>query len=312
MKTILKSRFFEFNLILFPVWILFVYFFINSLIVSKELTFFLFLFLFGETHFASTFLFYLNSKNFNYIKSKFYALIAIPIIIVLIYIIIGIVDFETAIILGAIGSGIHVTRQSIGIQRLYGFTRNIFFENITYIASFGFIFVGFCRFYLENIIERLNIKLELFFLDNYNLNQFFIILVIILSIISFTEKTNLKKRLVNLTGVLIYSPYLFVTNVYDAIIIGVGAHWCQYLAINYKVYFYNEKFTKNKIFIILFIFSYAFIMSSLGYKYQFDKVLNLLILIPLSGQFFHYYVDAFIWRFSDNHIREIVGKKLFS
>ena len=130
----------------------------NSLIISKELSFFLFLFLFGETHFASTFLFYLNSKNFNYIKSKFYALIAIPIIIVLIYIIIGIVDFETAIILGAIGSGIHVTRQSIGIQRLYGFTRNIFFENITYIASFGFIFVGFCRFYLENIIERLNIK----------------------------------------------------------------------------------------------------------------------------------------------------------
>ena len=144
------------------------------------------------------------------------------------------------------------------------------------------------------------------------MDQFLIILVIVFSIISFTEKTNLKKRLVNLTGVLIYSPYLFVTNVYDAIIIGVGAHWCQYLAINYKVYFYNEKFTKNKIFIILFIVSYAFIMSSLGYKYQFDKVINLLILIPLSGQFFHYYVDAFIWRFSDNHIRETVVKKLFS
>ena len=37
-----------------------------------------------------------------------------------------------------------------------------------------------------------------------------------------------------------------------------------------------------------------------------------LILIPLTGQFFHYYIDAFIWRFSDPHIREVTGKRLFS
>ena len=106
-------------------------------------------------------------------------------------------------------------------------------------------------------------------------------------------------------------------NVYEAAIIGVGAHWCQYLAINYKVYFSQNTFKNvlktNVIYLLIFIVLYSIIMSVTGYKMNFySNDMSLLVMIPLSGQLLHYYLDAFIWKFSDNHIRENIGKKLFA
>jgi len=314
MKTIIHNKFFEFNFILFPIWILPVYFGISNIIKSQEYVFLIFLLLFGETHFASTFLFYFEKKNHHYIKTNFNIYVIIPTIILILYLIVGFVDFKSAVLLGAIASGFHVTRQSVGMQRLYSLSRNTFYECVTYASSFLFMFVGFCRFWLLDLVKGFNINYDIkinYFIST-NFSFLFIFVVILFSIIAITEKTNLKKRITNLTGVLIYAPYLFVNNVYDAIIIGVGAHWCQYLAINYKVYFFKQKLDFRKKSFIIFIFSYATIMAVLGYKYNFDKVINYLILIPLSGQFFHYYIDSFLWRFSDPHIREVVGKRLFS
>ena len=37
-----------------------------------------------------------------------------------------------------------------------------------------------------------------------------------------------------------------------------------------------------------------------------------LILIPMSFQLLHFYYDAFIWRFSDPHIRKEVGNFIYS
>ena len=54
-------------------------------------------------------------------------------------------------------------------------------------------------------------------------------------------------------------------------------------------------------------------MGMLGYTKHFDKqFIEILILIPLTGQFFHYYVDAFIWKFSVKEIREQIGTRLFA
>ena len=107
---------------------------------------------------------------------------------------------------------------------------------------------------------------------------------------------------------------MFVDQIFDAAVIGVGAHWCQYLAINYKVYFYKEVMKPTKLVIILsFIFIYSLFMTYYGYTYLFDdNVINFLILLPLTAHMFHFYTDAFIWKFSDEHIRNTVGKKLFS
>jgi len=314
MKTIINNKFFEFNFILFPIWILPIYFLLNSIIGDPKFVFLIFLLLFGEAHFASTFLFFFEKRNQNYVKENLKTLVYIPLILALIYVIIGIIDFKTAVLLGAIASGFHVTRQSVGIQRLYGDNRKYFYEFITYISSFTFLFVGFYRFYLSDLLQRLNLSITLnnHLFNGNNLLYFYILLVVCFACISLSEKSDYKKKIINLTGVLIYSPYLFVDNIYAAGIIGVGAHWCQYLAINYKVYFYNQKFDFGKKCLVLFIVTYSLLMSLIGYELSFINYINYLILIPLTGQFIHYYIDAFIWKFSDPHIRKSVGKYLFS
>ena len=54
-------------------------------------------------------------------------------------------------------------------------------------------------------------------------------------------------------------------------------------------------------------------MSLLGFESNFyTDLINLTLLIPLSGQFLHYYIDTFIWKFSDSHIRDSIGSRLFS
>ena len=78
----------------------------------------------------------------------------------MVYVVIGLIDFRSAVLLGAVASGFHVTRQSIGVQRLYSQAINVFYEYITYAASFFFIFIqlyygGFIPLYL--LILGLNI-----------------------------------------------------------------------------------------------------------------------------------------------------------
>ena len=328
-KTIIPNKFLEINFILFPIWICFLYFFLKIILpLSDELIFFIFLFILGETHFASTYLFYLDKSNHEWIKKHFLKMIVIPTILAIIYIMIGVKEFYMALLLGAVFSGIHVTRQSIGIQRLYSQKRNLYFELNTYFFSFLFILIGFSRFYYNNLISSMAVEeklmaTKLFFNTlGYNLSAFsgqytkiYLTLLLLGLSIACLEKTNYKKILTNITGVLIYAPYMFVNNIYDAIIIGVGAHWCQYVAINYKIYFSSKKNLNDKIVLLflIFVIVYALMMSLLGYKTQFTKNFeNLLLLVPLTGQFLHYYIDAFIWKFSDQHIREQIGSKLFS
>ena len=109
-----------------------------------------------------------------------------------------------------------------------------------------------------------------------------------------------------------YAPYAFCPNVYDATVIGVGMHWCQYLALNYKIYIHNSKNFFNTFLLLFFILIYTVPMSLMGYKSNINimEALELIILIPLTGQFLHYYIDSFIWKFSDNHLRENIAKKI--
>ena len=53
-KSVIQNKFLEINFILFPIWILPVYFLMKFFILPPELTFLIFLILLGETHFAST------------------------------------------------------------------------------------------------------------------------------------------------------------------------------------------------------------------------------------------------------------------
>ena len=128
-----------------------------------------------------------------------------------------------------------------------------------------------------------------------------------------------------LTGILIYLPILFFEDLATATAVGVGMHWCQYLAIMWfkfirkrdiaKTINISKKDHKNIKF-ILFVFAYSLIMTSLtivGINYQTDMTIkyNFLYLIPLSFQLYHFYIDGFIWKFSDPHIRKNVLPFMF-
>jgi hypothetical protein len=39
---------------------------------------------------------------------------------------------------------------------------------------------------------------------------------------------------------------------------------------------------------------------------------SLWLIVPLCGQLLHYYMDAFMWRFSDPHIRKNVAAYVFA
>ena len=99
MKTVIKNKFVEFNFIVFPIWIALIYLPLSHYIDNKELLFFLALLIFGETHFASTFLFYFNKKNKNYINQNRGLFIYIPLFIVIVYLIIGIFNLTSSLII---------------------------------------------------------------------------------------------------------------------------------------------------------------------------------------------------------------------
>ena len=58
-------------------------------------------------------------------------------------------------------------------------------------------------------------------------------------------------------------------------------------------------------------------MTSLAYlgmpnqKYN-DGNYSILYLIPILFQLYHFYVDGFIWQFSNKHIKKSVGSYIFS
>ena len=128
-----------------------------------------------------------------------------------------------------------------------------------------------------------------------------------------TSGKNLKKATSVVTGSCIYLSYLIVPTPQDAIAIGVGMHWCQYLALSYKVHLRAGAFSNQILLTLSLIFLYASVMVVFG----FDSLINMqptsyTLLLPLTGQMLHYYFDAFIWRFSDPHIRNTVGKNLYA
>jgi hypothetical protein len=127
------------------------------------------------------------------------------------------------------------------------------------------------------------------------------------------KKTNLKDILTFVTGVIIFYPICFIDKPIHAIIMGVTMHYSQYL---YFTYLINKgrnltisKSFNNNFYFFIFLISYGLIMTSLSYvgKYDFNILKNLII-IPIIGQMVHFYIDSFIWRFSEKHNREVTLK----
>ena len=113
-----------------------------------------------------------------------------------------------------------------------------------------------------------------------------------------------------ITGVIIFYPICFVANPVHAILMGVTMHYSQYLILTYGVTKNRElkvnPISKNYYFIFVIIF-YSILMtifSSAGKANS--ELLKNLIIIPITAQMLHFYLDSRLWKFSENHNRKAV------
>jgi len=266
--------------------------------------------LLAETHFGATWPFFLSRVNFPHIKKNKFSFIYFPILIAVLCLL-GFFLIKNLFLLIFFAANVyHVTRQSFGITNLYTKEPNQkkFFINIIYLFNFVFFLVAFFRFYIPLINNE-----HLLILNTIMI--FLFGLTFIYSILKFNFSENF---LTMVTGVLIFYPVCFVSNPVHAIIMGVTMHYSQYLYLTNKVLNKRESeiqySTKINIFknkFVLTIAAYSLVMSVLSIFGKNDsEFLSSLIIIPITGQMLHFYLDSQLWKFSESHNRENILKYL--
>jgi hypothetical protein len=270
--------------------------------------------LLAEPHFGATYPIFFDKINKEYfLKEKiiFYYGTAIVAIISLI----GFFLFKNLFLLIFFGFNIyHVTKQSIGICKIYNtnIKELLFQKNYLYILNILFFIVGYLRFY-NPLINSSN-KIFLIF--------FIILTILIFTIIQFIKYKSFLNSLITLTGATIFFPISFVDNPVHAILMGVTMHYSQYIFITAKVSFGRKnlfyilknlefiKFFKSNFFITILLYSLLMGIFSFVPKIINIDMLKNLIVIPIIGQMLHFYLDGYIWKFSEPHNREVTLKYL--
>ena len=257
--------------------------------------------LLAEPHFGATWPFFLNKVNKDYINVNKPALIFIPLLIVLLCLIAFFLIKNIFLLVFFAANIYHVTRQSAGVGKLV--LENLKFQKlqttIIYIFNFIFFIIGYLRFYLD--IGFIDQNLIWF-------NVFFITIIICSFIIYALICKNLSDTLVLITGCIIFYPICFVENPVHSILMGVTMHYSQYLLLTHKI---EKKRSNNEnkgsMNFIVKIFIYSIIMTGLSYLSKSNSSFyNWLIIIPITGQMLHFYLDSQLWKFSESHNRENV------
>ena len=320
-------------LVSFPIWIPLIYYSILNIFPSSGLLLVYFtFFVFGEIHFGITWLFVFDKKNIEFIKQhKFYSL-AVPALLVLFFTICWFfISQMLAFFLSTLFNIFHVTRQSVGITKIYK-TRDLIGDigtNIVYLNSFLCLFYGFCKFII--------IKDNLFLLNIifYAVLSILLLTIIFCILISIRKKNDLNFSFAILTGSILYAPFLLDNiNAIHAGAMGIGIHYIQYIALQTIIYSrkknsnkrehfnFFEKIGNNMGYFLIYLIFYSILMGGLLYLGRdltqtnegfFDSgAFNYLFFLPFIMHNLHFYADMFMWRFSNPHIRENVGKYLFS
>ena len=303
-------------LIRFPIIFPLIYLFILKFFPSYENYLIIFvLFVLAEPHFAATWPIFLDKQNKFYLIEKKLYLIYGTLLISISSLLLFFFNKQLFFFIFYIANIFHVTRQSVGICKLYskGLDGFSYQENTIYLFNIFFIIIGFLRFYLN---------VDLF--SNLMLLNIIVISLIILNLFVFNLiYKNFKNSLTMLTGILIFLPVCFVEKPVHVILMGVTMHYSQYLIITSKVKFArNGKLIKSfknllqNLFtskFLYFLLIYSLFMTSFAtLSNPSSKILSSLIIIPLISQMIHFYVDSFIWKFSEQHNREVTLKHIIS
>ncbi len=275
------------------------------------------LLLLAEPHFGATWPLFLNKSNLDEIKNNKIKYIYGPIALV-IFCFLGFFYINYIFLFFFFALNIfHVTRQSFGICKLYKTNENEikYQENIIYVFNFLFFVVGIFRFYVP-IINESNI---------FIINMGILSILAITFIIYFIKFKNIENLLTLITGVIIFLPICFVDKPIHAIVMGVTMHYTQYLALTYKISSkrnLEKKTTESSKFNFFGIKNYKFILIVIIYgifmallsasSSSSNELFKSLLVIPITGQILHFYLDAYLWKFSIKHNREVTLKHIYS
>lgn len=296
----------NFIFVRFPIYLPIIYFFILEYFPDYELYLIaMTILLLAEPHFGATLPIFLNKVNHPYILQKKHQLIY-GVIFVCIFSIYGFFQFKNIFLLIFFFANIfHVTRQSTGILKLYNKSKNLIeMEYILYFFGILFFFIGLMRFYTPIILDEHLLVL----------NLFIIFLIILILVILKIKQNKIMDLLTFFSGLVIFYPICFVDKPVHAILMGVTIHYSQYLYLTYIIdKSRNESSIQNLVNFkfIFYIFLYGTIMTALTLVSKNNSmILSSLLIIPITGQMIHFYIDSFIWRFSDRHNREVSLKYL--
>ena len=308
------SKFTDTFFIKFPIFFPIIYFFSLSIFPEHEnLILFTALLLLAEPHFGATWPFLLDIKNREEIKSKRIIYVVFPILLAIFSLIGFFTFYEVFILLFFTFNIFHVTRQSLGVSKLFAsnFEQINFQTYIIYGINIFFFIIGIVRFNLTNLIQ-----LDVFYITS--LAIFIILICCIIFLIKFRDFGNL---LTLITGCTIFLPICFMEKPIHALVMGVTMHYSQYLVLTLKIHNGRKKDSKSKIEnksrffyfsnFILIISIYGLIMSILAFAPNYDATLKNLIVIPLIGQMIHFYLDTFLWRFKEQHHRDVTYKYIY-
>mgnify|MGYP001162808380 CR=1 FL=1 len=301
------SRKIDFLLIKFPIFFPIAYYILLVSFPNYENYLILFTLLFlAEPHFGATWPFMVDKKN-NYIKKEnSLTLIYFPILIC-VFCLAGFFLFSSLFFLiFYLANFFHVTRQSAGISKLYikDSDQKKFQEISLYLYGAILFIIGFFRFYYPVITESEIIIISLS-----------MIILLIFFLIVHLKLFGTNEIFTFITGMIIFYPMCFVSNPIHAIIMGVTMHYSQYLILTYQVKQRRNILDTKKIkyYFFSFVLIYGVIMtsfSSLGNNT--DTIVKNLIIIPIIGQMIHFYLDSFLWKFSNKNVRQSTLPFIFS
>lgn len=292
--------------------------------------------LFAQTHFGSTWFIFFDKKNRAHYRKHAFTYYVMPVIIMLAVLAIGYVNQSFLIILIAIASLYHVTKQNIGILQLYRMRNketDLFEKKIeTYTIFAWTLFFGvYGALQLPNFIKILVPVLPVIRIGCAALLVCAVIGSILLLQQFFRRKKNsLPKNVFLVTSILMYSPYIyasvFLVNIYQmeiATLTSLIAHYMQYIGlvwlININKYASDGTETaKNNRLLHVISKSYGYIVAAIVAYALFTAFLRwgippkytvLFAIVPniVAGlMVIHFYIDSFIWRFRDPFVRETV------
>lgn len=266
------------------------------------------LLLLGEPHFGATWTMFFEKKMRVYAKKNYIFFYILPVFLVVFSIFLFFYYISIFYFLFFGFNIYHVTRQSIGISKLYSFQKaeSIFQEYSLYFIN-SLSFFGIIGFHMMG------------FIDNKQAIYIGFLLLILSILIFITHLFYFKKisqSILMLTGLIMFIPAFFVDKPIHALLAGVTMHYVQYLSMTFKLHISKNSQNKvqinksNKSFSVIYyiflIFIYGVIATSFTtFSRLNDNVFSYLIIIPILGQILHFYIDGLVWKYSDKELREI-------